>query len=217
MATDTPSVRPETVEDLIAQLGGISPSRIRINHLGAAKERDVIAARRTPERRLCELVDNVLVEIAYDLRASVLGGAPSSKLMDVVEKSNLGFVILATGFVGLRPGLVRIPNVAFFAWERFPRRKVPDVEILNVAPDLTADVFRRGNTEAELARKRRDYFDAGVRLVWLIRPASKSAEVFHSPTEAMLIPPTGALDGEEVVRGFKLPLKTLFAYLRRRA
>ncbi len=217
MATETTISSPETVAELVENLGGIPLERIRIKPpLGMAKERDVLRLRGTIERRLSELIDGVLVEIAYDLRASVLDGALISKLMNVVEESDNGIVLGSTAFVRFRPGLIRIPGVAFYAWERFPRGRLPDVEILTAVPDLAIDVFRRGNTEAELQRKRRDYFEAGVRQVWLIRPESKTAEVFRSPTKRTLIPPEGALAGGKIVPGFSLLLTELFGYLRRR-
>jgi tRNA A37 methylthiotransferase MiaB len=56
------SVTIETVADLLESLGDIPPERIRMRPLpGTATEDDVLAVHAS-EKRLCELVDGVLVE-----------------------------------------------------------------------------------------------------------------------------------------------------------
>ena len=72
--------------------------------------------------------------------------------------------------VWLFRGLVRIPDVAFTSWERLPGRRVPPEPIPELAPDLAVEVLSQSNTEAEMTRKRGEYFAAGVRLVWLVDP-----------------------------------------------
>src|SRR5437879_4543891 len=52
----------ETLADLLEKLGDVPLDRIRLQPPpGTATEEDVIAARNAPERRLCELVEGVLV------------------------------------------------------------------------------------------------------------------------------------------------------------
>ena len=58
----------ETVADLLESLGDIPPERVRMRPLpGTATEDDVIAIL-AREKRLCELVDGVLVEKADGIR-----------------------------------------------------------------------------------------------------------------------------------------------------
>ena len=61
--------------------------------------------------------------------------------------------------------LVRIPDVAFTRWDRLPDRRRPTSPVPRLAPNLTVEILSRGNTRAEMAAKRRDYFVAGVELV----------------------------------------------------
>lgn len=62
-----------TVADLLEQLGDIPPHRVMMRPLpGTATEQDVIEIR-ARERRLCELVDVILVEKAAGYQESVLG------------------------------------------------------------------------------------------------------------------------------------------------
>jgi Uma2 family endonuclease len=67
---------------------------------------------------------------------------------------------------------------------------------------LAVEVLSRGNTVAEMERKRREYFDAGVRLVWIVDPPARIVAVYFPGSEPVL-------------PGFTLELATLFANLSR--
>src|SRR4051794_35115783 len=101
----------ETLADLVEHLGGVPLERIRLSPPpGTATERDVIATRAAPERRLCELVDGVLVEKAMGPLKSALGVGITSGLLNFMGSGRQGVVFGADGMFGLRPGLVRIPD-----------------------------------------------------------------------------------------------------------
>src|SRR5262245_755467 len=101
------------------------------------------------------------------------------------------------------------------SWSRFPNRLVPDVGIPDLAPDLAVEVQSKGNSRREMMRKVEEYFAAGVRLVWLIDPVSRTAEAFTSPNASVTIRGDEHLDGRDVVPVFTLPLAELFAELKR--
>ncbi len=62
-----------------------------------------------------------------------------------------------------------------------------------------------------MKRKLREYFRAGVRLVWLIDPPTRTAEVYQGPEKPTRVPSDGVLVGEDVLPGFELPMGELFA------
>jgi hypothetical protein len=75
ISVSTPTVTIETLADLLEQLGGIAPDRVRFRPApGTATEKDVLAIH-DREGRLCELADGVLVEKAVGLRESLLNQA----------------------------------------------------------------------------------------------------------------------------------------------
>ncbi|MBV8076897.1 MAG: Uma2 family endonuclease, partial [Planctomycetaceae bacterium] len=115
------------------------------------------------------------------------------------------------------PGLVRIPDVAFASWDRFAEGRIPLDPIPDLVPDLVVEVVSEGNTVAETDRKRREYFRAGVRLVWMIEPKDRTAAVFTSPEQSARLDEAQTLDGGAVLPGFALPLRDLFAELDREA
>ena len=135
------------------------------------------------ENRPCELVDGTLVEKALGYEESEIALLIGTFLNNFVRPRKLGIVTGADGTIRLFPGLVRIPDVAFASWSRFPDRKRPKARIPHLAPDLVVEVLSQGNSKAEIAKKLGEYFEAGVRMVWLvdIRKQSVRSLYGHRP------------------------------------
>jgi Uma2 family endonuclease len=214
MATAT-EVKFDTLQDLVEQLGNIPLNRIRMDPLpGRATEADVLEAERK-YNRLCELVDGVLVEKTMGYTESRLAAFLIRVLLDFVLPRNLGVVTTTDGTVRLFPGLVRIPDVAFASWDRFPDRKVSREPIPTLAPDLVIEVLSASNTSAEMERKRGEYFSAGVRLIWEVEPKSRSISIFTPDGAVRVLENSDVLDGSDVLPGFTLKLSELFAEIDR--
>ncbi len=213
VATSTETL---TVAELLEQLGGVPPERVLVRPApGLATEQDMIRLR-DRERRLCELVDGVLVEKPMGCYESCVTVALIQFLGTFLETHDLGVVAGPDGTVRLMPGLVRIPDVSFASWDRFPNRELPAEPIPDLAPDLAVEILSASNTTREMDRKVGEYFRAGVRLVWLIDPATRTATVYTRPRRRTRVPEDGSLDGGAVLPGFSLPLQRLFARAGRR-
>jgi Uma2 family endonuclease len=211
VSTSTAAIK--TLADLLEQLGGIAPDRVRFRPApGTATEEDVLAIH-DREDRLYELVHGVLVEKAAGIRESLLAIALASLLRGFVMPRHLGIVTGAVGMMRLFLGLVRIPDVAFLSWERLPNRRVPTEPLPELAPDLAVEVLSMGNTPREMARKRQDYFAADVHLVWQVDPRTRTVEVFTAPDQSTVLHEAQTLDGGTVLPGFTLPLQELFSEL----
>ena len=144
----------ETFADLMDRLGNVPLERIRFRpYPGTATEADVLAAMQEPRKRLCELVEGVLVEKAMGYRESGLAFFVGLMLDAFVRPRNLGLITGEQGTVRLMAGLVRIPDVAFTSWDRIPGRRWPTTPIPTLAPDLAVEVLSSSNTPAEMARK----------------------------------------------------------------
>ena len=213
IATTHESLR--NVADLLDHLGGISPLRVLMKEsLGPATEADLISVN-DRRRTICELVDGMLVEKGMGYNESDLALALAGYLRAFVIPRNLGLTTGADGMMRLFPGLVRVPDIAFASWDRIPGRRRPSTPIADFAPDLAVEVRSRSNTDAEMARKRREYFDAGVRLVWEVNPIARLVAVHDNPERSILLDTTRTLEGGQVLPGFALPLADLFAELDR--
>ena len=116
-----------TVADLQAHLGGVPAARIRLFPTpGTATEEDALWLE-DHEDRLCELVDGVLVEKAMSFYESILAMQLGYLLVAYLEKNNVGIVTGADGQIRLLPTKMRIPDLAFIRWERFPDGKLPKI------------------------------------------------------------------------------------------
>ncbi len=214
-ASSTLSAAPiETLADLMERLGGVPLDRIRFRPSpGTAVEQDVLDAE--SKGLLCELVDGVLVEKTMGYSESLLAAFLIEILNGFVRSRNLGHVTAPDATFRLFPGLVRIPDVAFTSWDRMPDRRRPLAPMPDLAPDLAVEVLSESNTPGEMLRKRREYFTAGVRLVWLVDPALRIVDIYTSETESTRLTAADVLEGGAVLPGFRLPLRDCFAELDR--
>jgi Uma2 family endonuclease len=161
-------------------------------------------------------VDGVLVEKALGLQESRLAMAIGRILLDFIDSKDCGVVVGADCALRLTPGLVRIPDVSYLSWESIGADEVPDDPLPDLVPDLAVEVISKSNTKKEMERKLRDYFASGVRLVWLVYPKTQTAEAYVSPEQVRRVGKNQSLDAGDVLPGFRLPLKALFASLKRR-
>ena len=60
-------------------------------------------------------------------------------------------------------------------------------------------------------RKRRKYFDAGVRLLWVAETSKKTIKVYTSCNDCVLLGAADTLDGGDVLPGFKLSIREWYA------
>jgi Uma2 family endonuclease len=217
MSTVSPDEPVLTLADLLEQLGDISPRRIRADPPpGTATEQDVTDIERR-ENRLYELVDGILVEKIMGILESWLACELIKFLGWFLDRHRLGFLAGADGTVRLMPGLVRIPDVSFISWDQVPNREVPTEPIPDLAPALAVEVLSEGNTPKEMARKLKEYFLAGVELVWFVDPQKRTVSVYTTPDRYTVLTEEQTLDGGVVLPGFALPLRTLFAGVPRRS
>jgi Uma2 family endonuclease len=210
-----PEIR--NLADVLQRLGDIAPERIRVEPtMGTASVGDVIEIEER-ENRLFELVDGILVEKVMGYTESRIAARLIAALEAYADAHDLGVVTGEGGMFRLPENLVRIPDVAFASWDQFPERELPAERVPEIIPDLAVEVLSKGNTQAEMARKLREYFNVGSALVWFVDPPAKSVTVYSSPTRFKVLSGDQMLDGGKVLPGFKLPVAKLFANLGRGA
>ena len=217
MSTVLPDVPPTvwTIADVQARLPAFPANRIRVYPTpGTATEQDLLEAE-SRSNRICELIDGTLVEKAMASRESMLAAELIYFIRRYLDSRQLGAVLAPDGLLQIFPEQVRAPDVSFIRWERFPGGQLPQAAIFSVAPDLAVEILSEGNTVAEMDRKLRDYFKAGVRLVWYIEPKNRTARAYTAVHEWTDIGPNDSLRGGDVLPGFELPLAQLFACVDR--
>ncbi len=206
----------ETLADLVRRLGDIPLDRIRLRPApGTATVEDVdrIEAK---ENRLFELVEGTLVEKAMGFESAWVALQLGTLINLYLDRTNLGVCVGADGMMQIAQGLVRIPDVSYVSWDRIPGGEVPKKPVPNLAPDLAVEILSPTNTPGEMNRMVGEFFEAGVRLVWLIDPEKRTARIHTAPGSFTEIDADGTLDGLDVLSGFSVRLGELLDRGRRR-
>lgn len=205
-----------SLADRILDLGGVDAARIRSNPPpGFATVDDLIRAT-AEDGRLYELVDGTLVEKAMGWQESMLAMVLVQWLRNFLDVHDLGLISGPDGMSRLFGDTVRGPDVAFVSWSRLPEGRIPTDPVPLLVPDFVIEVLSVGNTRSEMSRKRREYFQAGVRLVWMIDPRCRTVAVFTSPETVRIAEEFDQIDGDKVLPGWTVELEMLFAELDRK-
>ena len=129
-----------------------------------------------------------------------------------VEDRRLGEVFPAeTGFwisPAGSPDTVLAPDLAFVrqgretetAGQGYPR----------LAPDLVVEVASPSQGRAEMGAKAERWSRAGVRLVWVVFPETRTVELWRGGRVVRTVVAGEELSGEEILPGFVLPVTELF-------
>ena len=201
----------ETLADLMEQLGNVPLERIRLHPFpGTATVEDVLRLCDCEPKRLCELVDGVLVEKVMGHQESRLAFRLGHALQSYLEVHDLGILSGADGPHQILFDQVRFPDVAYIAYDRIPEGADPSTPVPDWIPTIAVEVLSRSNTKAEMTRKLRDYFEAGVELVWYVDPSDRTVRVYHSPEAVVTLTEADDLDGEQLLPGFRLSIRDWF-------
>lgn len=132
-------------------------------------------------------------------------------LIKVFLKSHpIGRVATESGVITERDeDTVRGPDVSYYSFERLPRdRRV--VGYHDLPADLCVEVLSPSNTKKQIRDKIKEYFTAGVRMVWVVDPEDHSVTVLTSPDQGRTLYEPSELDGGDVLPGFKCQVSELF-------
>ncbi len=199
-----------TLADVQTLLGDIPLYRIAIQPaLGSATESDV-ERRRSSDGKLFELEYKILVEKTMGWYESIIGILVAHAVTTYLDQHDLGQVLGADGLIKILPGIVKIPDLCFISWDRFPSERLARTPIPTLVPNLVVEMLSESNTADEMHKKLHRYFEAGVQLVWYIDPATRSAISYSSPSDAVRVVPTECITAGAVLPGFSINLEELF-------
>ena len=125
------------------------------------------------------------------------------RIGDYVERRSLGVSAAAeTGFqIKHDADTVRAPDYAFISHERL-RGSLPATGYAEVTPDLVVEVISPRDRPSDVDAKTAMWLDAGVRLVWVVDPASRTVAAHHEHGTVTTFRATDTLNGGPVLPGF---------------
>jgi Uma2 family endonuclease len=173
-----------------------------------------------PRRVPLAVPDDVLYEVVNGNPTEKVVGAQqieiacilAQALASFAKPNRLGRALTEMIFrIDQAKDLQRRPDAAFISDARWPfRRRVPDVAVWDLVPDLAIEVVSSSNTAYEVQEKVHDYFEAGVSRVWVVYPKQREVYDYASATRVRILASEQGLDGGDLLPGFRLPLAALF-------
>jgi Uma2 family endonuclease len=188
----------------------LEPTAINTGNGASAPVSELATA--IPDDMLYEVVDGKIVEKEMGAREVEIAGILVQFLGNFARTHRVGRALVEFIFrIDQTKDLQRRPDVAFVSHARWPvHRRVPDVAVWDMVPDLAIEVVSPSNTANHVHEKIHEYFKAGVTRVWVVYPRQQEVYVYASPTQIQVLQLGQELDGGDLVPGFRLPLAALF-------
>lgn len=165
-----------------------------------------------PEGKNYELVDGRLVERNMGAESSWIGGNLYFALRSCCKDPGVGWVWPAdNGYQCFphAPKRVRRPDVSFLRAGRLPGGELPKGHV-RIAPDLAVEVVSPPDLASEIEEKIDDYQKAGVPLIWVIYPESRTVFIRRANGTVTQLHQDDELTGEEIIPGFRCVVRSLF-------
>jgi Uma2 family endonuclease len=108
------------------------------------------------------------------------------------------------------PDTLRAPDLSFVRADRLsPSGPAPG--FYRGAPDLAIEVVSPHDRYSEVKAKVREYLAAGTAMVIVVDPDDRTVAVYRPGHDPLELTEAGVIDGENVVPGWKLPVRDIFA------
>ena len=135
---------------------------------------------------------------------SLLNSFATAHRLGLVFSQECGYQI----FQG-EPRKVRKPDASFIPLGRLPDDRPPSGHV-RVSPDLVVEVVSPNDMAEEIEARVYDYLGAGVKLLWVLYPATHVVWVVRADGSAARLTEGKELSGEGVVAGFSCRVEELF-------
>lgn len=160
-----------------------------------------------------ELVEGELREMTpAGFQHGRIAGNVGGELRNHVRAERLGVVATAEAAYRLSsdPDTVRSPDVSFVRRARIEQVGDP-TGFWPGAPDLAVEVISPTDRYSAVLEKVWDYVEAGTPMVVVVDPPQRSVTVYRSRTHVTVLTEDDVLEGGEVVPGWRLPVRDVFA------
>ena len=165
-----------------------------------------------PDPKGLELVDGIVTEKNMGTENAAVQSRIGYYLNAVVLPDKLGAVLDDDAMYQCfpsKPKQVRKPDVSFILQTRLPDGRLPR-GICKVRPDLAVEVVSPNDLYELVEEKLADYFDAGVPLIWVVTPKTRTVLVYQADGTAKRLRDTDDLTADPVIPGVRVRITDLF-------
>jgi len=131
------------------------------------------------------------------------------ELSNYFRQNKIGEALVSENLYALSPSTRRAPDVAVILGDR--RAELRDAKVIAIIPEIAVEILSPSETPARIHRKLNQYFEAGVKEVWLIDPEASLAEVWTGPSLPGKALSVGETLTSVLLPAFSLNLAELFA------
>ena len=193
----------------------------RIAEPPEAPARTAVRTEVTPEELLAmsdgghfELIDGELRERNVSALSNLIALQVGRILGNHCFEHDLGWLFAADlGYhcFPWKPRQVRRADVSFIRRERYPLEEIAKDGFTPIAPDLAVEVVSLNDLASkDVEEKVEEYLRAGVRLVWIVHPVTRTMYVFRGDGTGYRLRSQDELTGEDVIPGFRCRVADLF-------
>ncbi len=125
------------------------------------------------------------------------------------RKHRTGEALISENLYALTASTRRAPDVAVILGDHY--EELQRAKVIPIIPDIAAEVLSPSETTRMIHRKLKQYFDAGVKEVWLIHPDAREMEVWTKPAQLSRALGSGEALTSPLLPEFELLLAELFA------
>jgi Uma2 family endonuclease len=161
--------------------------------------------------RCFELVKGEVIEVSRPTKPHGLVCVRVGRILDAyAEQRGSGYAVgNDTGVILERdPDTVRGPDVAFYEDASTFAELHPKYG--EVPPILAVEILSANDRHVKVMQKVTDYFNAGVRLVWVLDPESREVVVHRPDKKAQTLKATDEITGEDVLPGLRCRVGDFF-------
>ena len=152
----------------------------------------------------------LLMEPSPAFRHNVIRQRIATELRQYVESNHLGMVVEEMDF-RLAHDTIRNPDVAFVTADHLKRIDL-DRSPVEGAPALAVEIISPSNRAESMAKKIRQFLQAGCRSVWIVYPAKRLAEI-HSRQGIRKVHEPEMVRDDSLLPGFSLSLSNILDIL----
>ena len=145
------------------------------------------------------------------LQHSAIVGRLGEFLSRYARENQLGIVGMEGGFKLERdPDTLRAPDIHFVSKARIEKEGITQ-KFADYPPDLAIEVLSPEDTASEVQKKVEEYLAGGVRLIWVVEPATKTVTAYRSHQDVKVFPQDQEMEGGDVLPGFRIWVAEIFA------
>jgi Uma2 family endonuclease len=101
-------------------------------------------------------------------------------------------------------------DLGYFPDLRWTKFGALDIPVIESVPLLSVEILRPKDTNGDTNEKLGEYLKAGVRLIWLVSPSSRTVLVHRPDAEPVLFNVQQELSADPHLPGFRIPVAQIF-------